>query len=155
MPLIGLRAYSRHRRCTLSQVQKSIANGRLELSVHRKGRRLQIDVAEADREWEANRDVTKVRDRTAPLPRRWIRELPDAENDPALPLARAYDELLDLVTVIEERLSDAFRATVARDPKAPAGTWQAVYKSWGQIPDKLEALQRECRAAVPAIRAAS
>lgn len=138
--LVGLRAYSRLRRCTLSQVQKSIANGRLEKSVHRKGRRLWIDVAEADREWEANRDTSKVRDRQAAPP------------DRAPALLRAYDELLTLIEKIEGRLedtfSDAFTDPARRNPKSrSARLWKALYVDWAKLVPSLEDLQHAARAA--------
>lgn len=50
----GLRAYARHRGVTPRAVEKAIATGRLLTSVRRAGRRVVIDFALADAEWEQN-----------------------------------------------------------------------------------------------------
>jgi hypothetical protein len=148
--VVGLREYARHCRVSPGTVSKWIKTGRLERSVSRGAKGPRIDVSLADRECRDNKDPSKVRDgHPATLP-----------DDPALPLSRAYDELLDLVTVIEERLSDAFRATfadpAARKPESlPAQRWKALYDEWGKIVPALEEIQHQTRAAVPALRAAS
>ncbi len=50
MPLMGLRAYARHRGCRLNAVQTAVAAGRIRCV------RGQIDSDQADADWEANTD---------------------------------------------------------------------------------------------------
>lgn len=149
MRTLSLRAYARHRAAlglpgrSLAAVQRAIDSGRIVPD--RDGR---IDPTVADRQWLEN---TIPRDDGPAVP---------VPPDPALPLLRAYDELLDLATTIEERLSDAFHATFAdpatRKPESPAAnSWKTLYADWAKLVPALEALQHEARAAVPAIRAAS
>lgn len=62
LPPVALRAYARHRRCTLAAVQKAITTGRLRASLlYRPGKPIKIrSVAEADREWDAHTNAVKA-----------------------------------------------------------------------------------------------
>jgi len=55
--MMGLREYSRHRKCTLRAVQKAIAAGRIKLKLV-DGRKM-IDSDQADRDWRDNTDPGK------------------------------------------------------------------------------------------------
>ena len=130
MPSVSLRGYARHRRCTLSQVQKSIANGRLEQSVRRDARgRVSLDVAEADREWSANHDPMKVRDHVSPT------------TAPPLPrsLLTALDELRAL-------LADGIHPHLFRLTGAKADV-AAIVAGWRKLPDVLTRLEDGLHAA--------
>jgi hypothetical protein len=58
MGMIGMRAYARHRGCTLRAVQKAIGDGRITAT--KRGRSVLIDPAKADTEWVANTDPSQV-----------------------------------------------------------------------------------------------
>src|SRR4051812_22306629 len=75
MPLVSLRAYARHRDCTLGAVQKAIKAGRIEKTSEGK-----IDSDVADAKWAANTDPGRRNTSTKTVARTRVTNLSNADS---------------------------------------------------------------------------
>lgn len=99
----GQRKYARHRKCTLSAIQKAIAAGRIHgdaVRTDERGRVIWIDFALADQQWAANTDPAEAlkngKSTSAPvsaLPALGAAIAPSATEQPGPPATEAAPEL--------------------------------------------------------------
>jgi hypothetical protein len=138
--------YAAHARVSRQAVMGAIDAGHLAGAATKVNGRWYIDPALADKLWFENvRPWVSTTGRYAdPTP-------PAAETDTEISLESLYGTtcaLVGLIAAIEKDLSRAFRQVVKEAPEADAIHWQAVYAQWGRLPDLLEILQVQARAAI-------
>lgn len=166
---LSFAAYGRHRGCSTQAVQKAYKAKRLVKSiVMQKGIPKIRSAAEADAEWTANTDTTRL-----PIQRAAAAPSAPAQDPPETPAAASWRERKEaaqaqleehklavmrgeyvLAAEVEHKIADEYTAIRTRLLGIPTTVRQQMPELSGQQIDKLDAMIRECLEELSAVAVA-